>query len=278
MTEFAVTPHGPYSLRASLDGLPGHSHRRAGRVEEIAFRVGREAAIARVWQHPDGSIAGTIGGDVDADAAVRELRFVLAVDDDHSEFLTLAADDDLLRRVIVPRRGFRPARTSVAQALLHGFAGQLVSGREAHLIEAAISRRLATPVDGLLLPLTSAELGGAGSAELTRHRLAPRRARALVHATRTLDLDALRSEPVETAVARLLREPQIGPWTAGVVALRALGSYAHGIVGDLNLLRLCAKLLGRDATVADTADLLDRYGPWAGLASMHLVRHPLAHR
>ena len=34
--------------------------------------------------------------------------------------------------------------------------------------------------------------------------------------------------------------------------------------------------LGRDATVADTEAMLAPYAPWRGLASMHLLGHPLA--
>jgi 3-methyladenine DNA glycosylase/8-oxoguanine DNA glycosylase len=41
-------------------------------------------------------------------------------------------------------------------------------------------------------------------------------------------------------------------------------------------MRLAAAQLGRDATVADTAAVLAPYAPWRGLASMHLLGHPLA--
>ena len=41
-----------------------------------------------------------------------------------------------------------------------------------------------------------------------------------------------------------------------MIAAKGLGSYAHGPVGDLGLIKLCAALLGRPADVADTARLL----------------------
>jgi 3-methyladenine DNA glycosylase/8-oxoguanine DNA glycosylase len=93
---------------------------------------------------------------------------------------------------------------------------------------------------------------------------------------RTLDLERLRRVPPQAAVDRLCAEPALGPWSAGVIACDGLGSYAHGPVGDLGLLKLCTALLGRRADVADTAELLGRYGEWAGLAASHLLLHPLA--
>ena len=58
----------------------------------------------------------------------------------------------------------------------------------------------------------------------------------------------------------------------GDVLPHGLGRYDRGLVGDLGLIRLCSALLGRRAEAADTAGLLERYGEWAGLASLHLLR------
>jgi 3-methyladenine DNA glycosylase/8-oxoguanine DNA glycosylase len=58
----------------------------------------------------------------------------------------------------------------------------------------------------------------------------------------------------------------------GTFFLNGLGRYDRGLVGDLGLIKLCRALLGRRAEAADTAVLLERYGEWAGLASLHLLR------
>jgi 3-methyladenine DNA glycosylase/8-oxoguanine DNA glycosylase len=247
-----------------------------GAVVEVGFRADDEPAIARIAQRPDGTLTGTLTTSAPLDVALDELRFVLAVDDDHSPFLAMAAADELLAHAIIPRRGFRPLRTSVAQSLLHGFAGQLIAAREAWAIERRITAALGTMHEGLLLPLSADELRAASPSVFVKHGLAPKRATALAGAARQLDLDALRRQPIDVAVARLLRQPMIGPWTSALVALNGLGRCAYGIAGDLNLLRLCSNLLGRRASVADTAALLHPYGEWAGLASLHLARHPLA--
>lgn len=243
----------------------------------MVFRVGDSPASAVVQQVSDGSLHIALEAE-DEREALAELRFLLAVDHDHTGFLERVRDDPLLGDVVSAGRGMRPSRTSVAQALVHAFAGQLITGREAWLIERRITAALGTRHAGLVLPLTAEELRRVPAAAFVRFGLAPQRARALARSVRVLNLERLRHEPLGTAAARLLREPMIGPWTLGLVALRGLGSYRYGIAGDLNLMRLCTNLLGRRATVADTQALLDGYGEWAGIASLHLMRHPLAHR
>ena len=89
---------------------------------------------------------------------------------------------------------------------------------------------------------------------------------------RSLDLEGLKAAPVDAVAARLLRERGIGPWSVGVIALEGLGSYERGLVGDLGLLKLCKALSGRWVEAGDTAELLEPYEEWQGLASVYLLR------
>ena len=89
---------------------------------------------------------------------------------------------------------------------------------------------------------------------------------------RSLDLEALRTLPIEAVAPRLLRERGLGPWSLGVVALEGLGSYRHGLVGDLGLVKLCSALRGRWVALEETAELLAPYEEWAGLAGVYLLR------
>ena len=73
---------------------------------------------------------------------------------------------------------------------------------------------------------------------------------------------------------RICREPQLGPWSAGVIVTDGLGRHDAGPVGDLGLIRLAEIVLGRPATPQDTADMLKPYGEWAGLAGAYLLAHP----
>ena len=79
-------------------------------------------------------------------------------------------------------------------------------------------------------------------------------------------------QPIEAVAARLLRERGLGPWSLGVIALEGLGSYRHGLVGDLALVKLCSALRGRWVELHETAELLAPYEEWAGLAGVYLMK------
>ena len=64
----------------------------------------------------------------------------------------------------------------------------------------------------------------------------------------------------------------VGPWSAGMVCLYGLGRYECGLVGDLGLVKLVAAQTGRWVETDETRALLDPYGEWAGLASVHILR------
>src|SRR5204862_435191 len=104
-----------------------------------------------------------------------------------------------------------------------------------------------------------------------RRGLGMPRASALVRLCRSLDLEQLRDVPTDAAAARLVRESRIGPWSVGVVCLEGLGRYERGLVGDLGLVKLLALLRGRWVEGWETAELLEPYGDWAGLASVYML-------
>jgi len=130
-----LVPKGPYSLRLSgrhasdatrvvVDG----TYRAVIRVDD---RVERVQAAQRV--------DGTVVVAAESDAGIDHVRFALALDDDHSEFVRRFADDRLLGETLRRVRGLRPMRTgSVAQSLLRAVAGQLIRASEARRIERRI--------------------------------------------------------------------------------------------------------------------------------------------
>jgi hypothetical protein len=65
-----------------------------------------EDEIVHAWQLTNGSVMVR----AESDAAIERMRFVLAIDDDHSEFLRRFADDALLGETIRQIRGRRPLR------------------------------------------------------------------------------------------------------------------------------------------------------------------------
>jgi hypothetical protein len=94
----------------------------------------------RAWQQPD----GTVQLRAPSDAGIDELRFVLALDDDHSEFLQRFSRDPMIGEATRRVRGLRPVRTpTVAHALLRAVSGQLIQAR----------RAIGTPAVGMVLTL-----------------------------------------------------------------------------------------------------------------------------
>jgi 3-methyladenine DNA glycosylase/8-oxoguanine DNA glycosylase len=273
-----LRPRGPYHLRMSLGPARDGTVRVRDGIAELAFATLAGPAFARVAQQADGALRIALDAPDEA-CALDRLRFLLAVDDDIEPFLAMAARDTLLREPVARARGLRAGRVGTClHALVRAMAGQLITTREAWQIERAIVQRAGAAHAGLRLSPARDDLGRLSAAQIAASGLAPRRASALVRVSRTLDLERLLAVPSEAAASRLLREPQLGPWTVATVFLHGLGRYDRGLVGDLGLIKLCSSLLGRRAEAEDTAELLAPYGQWAGLASLHLLRAPRVER
>ena len=268
MVEIAVRPRGPYSLALSAR-LAGDATRQV-REGLVTARCG--GGVARAFQSRDGTV--TIRSE--SATAAEKLRWMLALDDDHSEFLLRFADDPLVGRATKHLGGFRPLRTAtVAQAVLRAVCGQLIDSKTARSLERSVIRALqgrAVAATGLSEPPTTSTLAAVAPFELRRLGLHERRGAAVVRLCRSLELERLHELPTAAVVRRLERERGLGPWSAGVVCLEGLGRYEHGLVGDLGLVKLVRALRGRRAVETwETAELLEPYGEWAGLASVYLL-------
>jgi 3-methyladenine DNA glycosylase/8-oxoguanine DNA glycosylase len=263
--EVQVRPRGPFSLAFSAR-LAGDATRRF-RDGVVLARIGDEQALA--WQAPDGVVT-LRGGSA---TALEKLRWMLALDADHSEFLRRFRDDRLLGRATVHLRGLRQVRTAtVAQSLLRAVCGQLIDWKTARTLERAVIRALSPPdSDGLSAAPTCAALAAAAPFELRRLGLHERRGAALVRVCRSLELERLHDVPTAAVVSRIARERGLGPWSAAVVCLEGLGRNEHGLVGDLGLIKLLRALRGREVEGWETEELLAPYGEWAGLASVYLL-------
>lgn len=274
MFELTVRPSGPYSLALSAR-LAGDATRRFHAGVVTARCAG---GLAHARQAPGGEIAIRAS----SEEAAEKLRWMLALDADHSEFLRRFAGDPLLGRSVRVLRGLRQVRTAtVAHALLRAVCGQLVDWKTARTLERRVIRSLArrdadvtvtgTGLWKLWKPPSAAALAAAAPYELRRVGLHERRAAALVRLCRSLDLEQLHSQPTAAVVERLCRERGLGPWSAGVVCLEGLGRAEHGLLGDLGLVKLLRSLRGRPVEGRETAELLEPYGEWRGLASVYML-------
>jgi 3-methyladenine DNA glycosylase/8-oxoguanine DNA glycosylase len=263
-----LRPRGPYSLRVS--------GRLASDATRVVTRGTYRATIAvdgrlesvRAWQRTDGVICAR----AESDAGVEHVRYVLGLEDDHSEFLRRFASDPLLGEPIRRLRGLRPLRTAtVAHALLRAVAGQLILAKRARQIERLVVRRATPAIGGLHAAPTCADLGRFSPAELRNLGLGARRGASLVRLCRTLELEKLKGIPTDAAARRLERERGLGPWSVGVVCLEGLGRYERGLARDLGLVKLASELWGRWVEAEETDELLVPYEEWAGLASVYLL-------
>ena len=263
--ETTLRPRGPYSLALSAPRARDATRTfRNGRL--VAVLAGGERVSAR--QRPDGTLVLS----TETETGLAGLRFMLGLDADHTPFLARFRGDELLARPIRHLKGLRPVRTAtVTHALLRAICSQLITGREAYLIEGRVIRASTDAVGDLQAPPLPRDLAGYAPAELYRFRLPARKATALVRICRTFDPERLRSLPPNAAAARLQRERGIGPYSIGVVWTQGLGRYDRGIVGDLGLLKVCSAIEGRWVDPEETADLLGRYEEWAGLACVYLM-------
>jgi AraC family transcriptional regulator of adaptative response / DNA-3-methyladenine glycosylase II len=249
VVEAVFMPSGPYRLRLMT----------RGGVWRGALPHGR---VAVAWQRPDGPVVVRAPDD----EAVELARFMLALDDDTGPFHERFARDPLLGPSARALVGYRPLRrATVTHAVVRAMCGQLVEARRALALERAIVRACGDRI------VTQAALRSLAPVELRRLGLAQHRATTLHRLAATLDLERLRSHPVAAVSQRLRREPGVGPWSVGLVALEGLGSYELGLVGDLSLVKLHAALTGRWVEGPETAALLAPYEEWQGLAGELLL-------
>jgi 3-methyladenine DNA glycosylase/8-oxoguanine DNA glycosylase len=265
LIERRLAPRGPYSLAFSA------------RLASDATRTFRDGVFTAVLggelvqavQSPD----ATITVRASTEEGVERLHWTLALDDDHSDFLRAVRHDPMLGAASRALRGLRPVRVpTVAQALLRAFCGQLIEAKRARRLEQTIIRTICPPAgQNLHSAPTTRDLAALAPSQLRALGLHTRRAAALVRLCRTIELERLHEAPTSVVASRLERERGLGPWSIGVVCLEGLGRYDYGLVGDLGLVKLLRELRGREVEGWETAELLEPYGEFAGLASVYML-------
>jgi 3-methyladenine DNA glycosylase/8-oxoguanine DNA glycosylase len=248
MVEAVLRAAGPYSLRLTAGSSAWTTRLTGGR-----WASAQQLQDGRVVVHAS------------CDEAVADARFMLAVDDDTSEFHRRFGHDPLIGPTVQRLRGMRTRRkATVTHAAVRAVCGQLIQASHALEIERRIIR--ACEED----PPTRESLARLSPARLTASGLAASRAATLTRLARSVDLEGLRRRT--DAPARLGRERGVGRWTVGVVSLQGLGRYDAGLVDDLGLVKLLASLRRRWPEPGETAEILAPYAEWQGLASVFLLQ------
>ncbi|MEP6478045.1 MAG: AlkA N-terminal domain-containing protein [Rhodoglobus sp.] len=232
-------PHGIAHLRVALDGDTGVTC--TARLENVADVATLVARVRRLF-------------DLDADS--------VAID-------AALATDPLLAPLLRARPGVRmPGSLDAEEALFRTMVGQQISVAAARTVLGTLTRELGGdglfPTAAQFLERGAEVLRGPASRVATILGVA----RALVDGRLDLDLGM----PADDFQAQLTALPGIGPWTAGYLAMRVLGSPDVLLTSDLVILQSAQKL-GLPSTTKGLDDYARRWSPWRSYAGLHLWRN-----
>ncbi len=259
------------ALRAvpGVEALEGATYRRSLRLARGLGVVSITVSGATV------SCALTLDDVADAQAAVQRTRRLLDLDCDPATIRHHLAADPLLAPLVEKRPGLRaPGHPDGTELLVRAVLGQQVSVVGARTLAsrlvAAHGDQLAEPVGGVTHAFPSAAtIAGLSPTDFAMPRA---RGAALIDAcTKIADgllvLDA--GSDRAGAVAALQAVKGIGPWTAGYVAMRALGDPDVFLPTDLGV-RHALAALGADSTPRGAAAHAEAWRPWRTYALHHL--------
>lgn len=241
-------PNGPAAVRLSLTGTAA------------APAVQCDATLADV---------------ADLAPLVARVRRLLDLDADAAAIDAALSADPALAPSVSAAPGLRvPGAVDAEEIVFRALIGQQVSVAAARTALTKLTDALGDPIelDGFvrLFP-TAAAIAERGHEVL---RGPARRVEAILGVARALADGSLRvdvGESRDDLEARLLALPGIGPWTAGYIALRVLGSPDILLTGDLAL-RQGAARLGLPGEAKALAAHGARWAPWRSYAGMHLWR------
>jgi AraC family transcriptional regulator, regulatory protein of adaptative response / DNA-3-methyladenine glycosylase II len=216
----------------------------------------------------------------DLTSAISRCRRLLDLDADPVAVDELLAADPALAPLVAKAPGRRVPRTvDGAELAVRAVLGQQVSTAAARTCAGRLAEARGEPVEdpdgGLrrLFPAPEALLGAEVALPASRRRTLAGVVEALAGGHLALGPGCDRDE----ALAVLSRLPGVGPWTTGVVAMRALGDPDAFVPGDLGVRRGAASV-GLPATPAALSARSARWRPWRAYAVQHLwatTDHPI---
>ena len=274
----------PVRAPFAYEGLFGHLAASAiPGVEEVrdgtyrrTLRLPHGTAIVSLQPHPDHVRCQLVIDDFrDLSAAIARCRRLLDLDADPEAVVDALSADEGLRALITKAPGQRIPRTVDEHELaIRVVLGQQVSMRAARThagrIVAAYGHRIADAGGGLTHVFPAAD----ALSDIEARYLAFPRSR---QRTLTTLIAAINSGQVvldsgcdwNSARAELLSLPGIGPWSAEMIAMRALGDPDAFPATDLGVI-VAARQLGLPATSKLLVERSSRWRPWRAYATQHL--------
>ena len=261
---------GPGLMRHFADHAVSGLEVMAGEAFERRIRLPNGAASVSLRLDGPAAVLCTARLESLADVAtlVARVRRMFDLDADSLAIDSALGIDGDLAPLVAASPGIRiPGSLDTEETLFRTLVGQQISVAAARTVLGRLTEELGT--DGLFP--TAAEFAANGRQVLrgpaSRINTVVRVAESL--ATGELHLDV--GMPVDEFTARLTALPGIGPWTAGYLAMRVLGSPDIMLSSDLVMVQSAAALgiasSARELTVAGA-----RWAPWRSYAGLHLWR------
>jgi AraC family transcriptional regulator of adaptative response / DNA-3-methyladenine glycosylase II len=220
----------------------------------------------------------------DLTSAIARCRHLFNLDADPLAVDEVLGADRLLRPLVASAPGLRvPGAVDGFELAVRAVVGQQVSVPGARTVAGALVRAAGEPLRDPHEQLTHTFPAPEALAELARREPAAFAMPASRRQTLAALADAVAAEQIDLAPGAdpveleraLLALPGVGPWTAGYVAMRALGDPDAFIASDLGVRRSIARLGEADEVRALTARA-ERWRPWRAYAVAHLWRVPAA--
>lgn len=181
--------------------------------------------------------------------------------------------DPILRPLVAKRPGMRvPGALEPFEAAVRVILGQQVSVAGANTIAGRIVERWGAPTNlanGPRFHFPAPEvLADVPVEEAGMPGQRGRAVRAFAQAVADGTFDLASPDDPRSVREQLLALPGIGPWSAGYIAMRAMGHPDSFPVGDLGLIKAFTALGG--GSKRDLEQRTERWRPWGSYAAMHL--------
>jgi AraC family transcriptional regulator of adaptative response / DNA-3-methyladenine glycosylase II len=204
----------------------------------------------------------------DVDSLTASVRRMFDLDADSAAIDSALRGDAVLAPLVEALPGIRiPGVLDPEEALFRTLIGQQISVAAARTVLGRLTAELGT--DGMFP--TASQIAERGHDAL---RGPATRIASIIGVAEALSTGALRLDatmPVGEFIDGLTALRGVGPWTAGYLAMRALGDTDILLTSDLIIMQ-SAIALGLPATPRALASHAESWSPWRSYAGMHLWR------
>ncbi len=293
--EFTLRPIPPFRLDLTvwalrrrpdnlMDGWDGGTYRRVLAIGSHPVEVAVTQTGSRDKPHLKIFVIGSQTAAVGTKSEITlELRRMLGLQKDLSEFYEFAKRDRKLWELVDRFRGVKPPRfPTIFEAVVNGIACQQITLTQGIRLLNKLAEKY-----GLTVPLTGgtafsfptpAKLARLDPEDLRQLGFTRQKARAIIELaggeiSKSLDLESIADLDDQMAVERLMEVRGVGRWTAEYVLLRGLGRTNVFPGDDVGARNNLTRWLGLSEPLdyKGVLRVIQRFQPYGGLVYFHLL-------